>query len=70
MKARIPTAAGSREFGRKTRGKPIPPTRRTPAEPPPLSPIERAQEHVEEARMRREWATADQLPIDPKSGRR
>ena len=54
MKPRIPIG-GSREFGRKTRGKPVPPTRRKPAELPVLSAAEQAQERIEAHRMRRDW---------------
>lgn len=58
MKGRVPIA-GSREFGRKTRGVPVPPTRRKPAELKPLSEAERAQERIEDNRMRRDWMRRD-----------
>lgn len=41
---------------RKTRGNPVPPTKRTPApEDRTLSPEERLQERLEERRLRKSW---------------
>lgn len=54
-KPREPVLSGQREFGRKTRGKPVPPTRRKPGELRPLNETERAQERIEELQMRRNW---------------
>lgn len=40
---------------RKNRGVVAPPTRRTPKEPPPLTPEERLHEHLEARRQTKSW---------------
>ena len=59
FKGRKPVG-GAKAFGQLTRGKgPTPPKQREAAELPPLSPIERAHEVLEERRLAREWGSTD-----------